>query len=36
MIEKKDIVTLYDKKSFANLHYCPSASLLMSSIPSIW
>ncbi|NLM09324.1 MAG: chemotaxis response regulator protein-glutamate methylesterase [Clostridiaceae bacterium] len=36
MIEKKDIVTLYDKKSFANLHYCPSASLLMSSIAKVY
>lgn len=32
MIEKKGIVSLYDKENFAHYHYCPSASLLMSSI----
>jgi len=36
MIEQKDIVSLYSKESFAGHHYCPSASLLMSSISRIY
>jgi len=36
MIEKKGIVSLYDKEKFAGHHYCPSASLLMSSISKVY
>jgi len=36
MIEKKDTVTLYDRELFVNHHYCPSASLLMSSISRVY
>lgn len=32
MVDQKGTVSLHDKESFAQYHYCPSASLLMSSI----
>lgn len=36
LIEKKGIITLYDRDKFPNHHYCPSASLLMSSISRVY
>ncbi|UZQ85815.1 chemotaxis-specific protein-glutamate methyltransferase CheB [Thermoclostridium stercorarium] len=36
MVEKKGIITLYDREKFPNYHYCPSASLLMASISRVY
>lgn len=32
MIEQKNVVSLYDRKTYPDYHYCPSATLLMSSV----
>lgn len=36
MIEQRGIVSLYDKANFEGYHFCPSASLLMSSISKVY